>query len=263
MIRVVRPDRVPAILLRRGDPERKRLCAAFDRAADDYKSGRKDLPPFKSSIYGAKSVKRALLAAQHDKCAFCESRVSAIAYGDVEHFRPKRGYRQNPEDELAKPGYYWLAYEWSNLLFSCQICNQQCKKNLFPLRNPGRRARSHHDDLSAEKPLLIDPTRVDPELHIGFRDEVAFPRAGRQSGRVTIDVLGLNRPALRERRRDHLIPLKLLSSVRDLLRGQIAAAGPSAPKKWLARLEEIESRLEASQEGSAEYAAMARAALDS
>jgi len=260
VIRVVRPRQVPSVLLRRGIPERNKLCAAFDRAPEDYKSGRKRLA-FKSSIYGAAAVKRALRAAQHDKCAFCESKVRAIAYGDVEHFRPKAACRQNPEDELGRPGYYWLAYQWSNLLFSCQICNQQRKKNLFPLRNPSRRATSHHDDLSIEKPLLIDPTEVTPELHIGFRGEVAFPRGGRQLARVTIEVLGLNRPALLEKRRDHLALLKQLQSVGDLLRREIAAAGASAPEEWVARLREIETRLDASKEEWAEYAAMARAAL--
>ena len=55
------------------------------------------------------SVKDALREAQHGKCAFCESKISHIAHGDVEHFRPKAGYRQNPEDPLVQPGYYWLS----------------------------------------------------------------------------------------------------------------------------------------------------------
>ena len=77
-----------------------------------------------------------------------------IAYGDVEHYRPKAGYRQDAEDPLGRPGYYWLAYEWSNLLFCCQICNQRFKRNLFPLVDPARRAETHHDDLSSEQPLF-------------------------------------------------------------------------------------------------------------
>ncbi len=87
---------------------------------------------------------------QHDKCAFCESKVSAIAYGDVEHFRPKAGYQQSHDDDLQRPGYYWLAYEWSNLFFSCSICNQQGKRNVFPLANPRRRATCHRDDIGLE-----------------------------------------------------------------------------------------------------------------
>ena len=61
-----------------------------------------------------------LLKAQHDKCCFCESKVTQVAYGDVEHYRPKAGYRQEHGAPLGRPGYYLLAYEWSNLMFCCQ-----------------------------------------------------------------------------------------------------------------------------------------------
>jgi uncharacterized protein (TIGR02646 family) len=74
---------------------------------------------FKASVYGAKSVKKTLLTAQHGKCAFCESKFEHVAFGDVEHFRPKGGWIQTDGDQLTRPGYYWLAYEWSNL--SCGL----------------------------------------------------------------------------------------------------------------------------------------------
>nr|WP_239015299.1 AAA family ATPase [Archangium violaceum] len=77
------------------------------------------------------------------KCAFCESQLAHISYGDVEHFRPKAGWRQEEGGPLGRPGYYWLAYEWTNLFLACTLCNQQFKRNLFPLRTPSRRARSH------------------------------------------------------------------------------------------------------------------------
>ena len=46
---------------------------------------------FDSSVYGHKTVKKALIEAQHGKCCFCEAKVVHISYGDVEHFRPKGG----------------------------------------------------------------------------------------------------------------------------------------------------------------------------
>ncbi len=75
MIGVKRPMEPPRILTGRGAAERDRVCAEFDEAPADYQSGTKTLS-FKSAIYGAPSVKKALCACQHDKCAFCESKVS-------------------------------------------------------------------------------------------------------------------------------------------------------------------------------------------
>ena len=173
-----------------------------------------------------------------------------------EHFRPKAGYQQSPEDDLHKPGYYWLAYEWSNLLFSCQICNQQGKKNLFPLANPRRRACSHRDEVAAEKPLLIDPAQQDPERFIGFRQEVAFPRNRQRTGKVTIEVLGLNREALREKRRDYLAPLLELKKQRELLRRLIAERGDACPLDLVARLHIIDGLFVDCRQDSAEFAAM-------
>ena len=74
----------------------------------------------RETAYSAKSVKNALIKAQHEKCCFCEAKGTHVAYGDVEHFRPKGGFRQDPNDPLGRPGYYWHAYAWENLFFSCR-----------------------------------------------------------------------------------------------------------------------------------------------
>jgi hypothetical protein len=65
----------------------------FESARAEYRSGTK-LFDFDGTLYGAVSVKKALRKAQHDKCAFCESKIAHVAYGDVEHFRPKAGVMQ-------------------------------------------------------------------------------------------------------------------------------------------------------------------------
>ncbi|AUX44887.1 uncharacterized protein SOCE26_063570 [Sorangium cellulosum] len=74
---------------------------------------------------------------------------------------------------VERPGYYWLAYEWDNLLFSCGICNGTHKRNLFPLGNPEKRARSRRAKLSVEEPLLVHPAQEEPEQLVGYRDEYA------------------------------------------------------------------------------------------
>ncbi len=149
---------------------------------------------------------------------------------------------------MVKPGYYWLAYSWDNLLLSCQLCNQRYKRNLFPLREPTQRATSHHDDLAEEKPLFIHPAQEEPVAYIGFRSEIAFPIGDNVRGRETIESLGLNRQPLQERRLEKYEILKTLSHVANLI--------PPTPESA-----EAQTVLAQLVQDRAEYAAMARAVM--
>ncbi|MDY6994467.1 MAG: HNH endonuclease [Pseudomonadota bacterium] len=66
---------------------------------------------FDGRIYN-NAVKSKLKKLYHDKCAYCESSMSDDIF-TVEHYRPKKG----------SYSYYWLGYEWSNLLPVCEKCN--------------------------------------------------------------------------------------------------------------------------------------------
>ena len=245
MIRVHKRDRAPRILRERGVNQTEENERAYDESPADYRSGAKTFD-VKSGIYGAKSVKNALKKDQHSKCAFCEAKVDHVAYGDVEHFRPKKGFRQIDTDDLGRPGYYWLAYAWENLFFACQICNQRHKGNLFPLTDAGDRARSHHDAIANEKPLFLDPAADNPSAFVGFREEYAYPIDDDPRAVATIDGLGLNREALVERRRDRLTVLIIFVDLVIL----------DLPVSEVAR-----TRLRDARQDSAEYASMARALL--
>jgi len=253
VIRIKKPTQAPAILQNRGARATLQLCHEhdFDPAAHKGWS-------FDSSLYGAKSVKTLLRMAQHDKCAFCESKFSHVAYGDVEHFRPKGGYRQRLKDPLVQPGYYWLAYEWSNLLFCCQLCNQAFKRNHFPLADDTKRARTHHDDLKNEQPLLIHPAQDDPREFLEFNEEYLRAIDGNQRGKATIEVLGLNRERIAGVRRTALARLKLLIKSRELFARQVAEHPNPELVELLAM---IDAQLVESTSDSAEYAAMFRAVL--
>jgi uncharacterized protein (TIGR02646 family) len=257
VIRISKPG-PPLILQTRGRDETRKMCAAFDASPRAYLRGRRKFA-FDRDLYAHPSVKAALRAAQHEKCAFCESKFSHVGYGDVEHLRPKAGYKQHADDSLHSPGYYWLAYEWGNLFFSCQLCNQRFKKNLFPLRNARKRARSHHHDLSAEKPLLIDPSAVDPAQSLAFRtdDAFAFAIEDNSRGRTTIEVLGLNRRELMEVRRDRLRTIQVLLEVRDHLARQVRRKASPALR---AQLDLLADELATLTDDQAAYAALARAA---
>jgi uncharacterized protein (TIGR02646 family) len=240
-----KPATPPEVLRTKGVKARSALCDAYTRAPEDYDSGTKSFT-FNSGLYGHADVKKALIKAQAGKCAFCESKIIHIDYGDVEHFRPKGGWRQRKTDSLQPPGYYWLAYEWSNLFLSCGLCNQKFKANFFPLKSPTRRARRHTDDLSAEAPLLLDPAVDDPEAFISFRAEVPYAVDGNMRGTRTISLLGLKREALAEHRRDVLQTVEMLRIV----------AESSLPEASEAR-----EALLKMQDDSKEYAGMIRAYL--
>lgn len=194
MIRIRKPDEVPRILRDRGVTLTAELC---------HKAEAGEPLSFERDIYGAQEVKQALRSAQHDKCCFCESKLGATQFGDVEHYRPKGSAQQSAVEPPVK-GYYWMAYAWENLYLACEVCNRRHKRSLFPLLNPERRVTSHHraHELHVEQPIFVDPGREDPSEFIEYRRELAIPVRGNARGAATIEALQLNRDALWERRRD-------------------------------------------------------------
>jgi uncharacterized protein (TIGR02646 family) len=132
---------------------------------------------------------------QHKKCCYCERSRDVTRESDVEHFRPKADVTN-----CDGAGYWWLAYAWTNLLFSCRYCNQEYKRNQFPLIDETVRARRPRDRLARERPYLIDPSQEDPSVFIGFdwagEDGLLvrpFGRGASGRGSRTIEILGLDR----------------------------------------------------------------------
>lgn len=216
-----------------------------------------------------KSCQPELKKMHHGKCCFCETNIDAGSYGDVEHFRPKK----KVTGDASHRGYWWLAYSWENLLWSCKRCNTSHKRNHFPLEDIKKRAYSPNDKLNDEQPTLIDPSCEDPAQHIRFRAELAVGETPR--GRETIRILGLNRDepdpelgeALLERRRRlyesvrttyrTLEALARLAILRDEpLNDVLVHVGLDAA--WLENWQQLERSLRAP---SAEYHAMLRQAF--
>ena len=237
MIRVRKPREAPAVLVTKGLPLRDAMIAEARRGADTFE--------FDRSLYGHATVKRSLLDAQYDKCAFCEAKITHVAHGDVEHFRPKAGVLVG--GRLVRPGYFWLAYEWGNLYASCAICNQRHKGSAFPIS--GRRAGWEDLDTTWEMPVFIDPGEDFPEEDIEFIDSAARGRTER--GRVTVEALGLNREPLDARRRERV---KLYRLLLDSLQAFVERGDPSTR----ANEQEIVTALCEAMRDDAEYAAMSR-----
>jgi hypothetical protein len=128
--------------------------------------------------YGSQKTKLALFRAQQEKCAWCE-RHTDFSSAPVEHYRPKDGAWRNlpgKKKRVDEGHYWWLAWTWSNLLFSCARCNDGGHKaNYFPLRpRTAREAapiaplplppQSPIVDVSAEQALLLDPAGSEDPL---------------------------------------------------------------------------------------------------
>jgi hypothetical protein len=154
------------------------------------------------------------------KCAYCETRIASNQPGDVEHFRPKGrvvGDDFKPvlalhpqRGKMNHPGYFWLAYEWSNLLPSCIDCNRYRNHGIDQPQGAGKADRFPVQgqyacvpaQLHEEVPLLIDPSKVNPALHIEFHPDGTVSGKTEQ-GRRTIELFGLNlREGLKEARRE-------------------------------------------------------------
>lgn len=203
MIRIHKSTNVPKILVDHGIPANDENCQLYLANSADYDNGTTKFS-IHATLYGHESVKQQLKDEQHRKCCFCEADFEANGYGDVEHFRPKAGFTTTLSGKLNRPGYYWLAYEWNNLFFSCQICNQRFKKNYFPIEDEAKRAINHTLDYQEESPLLLHPSIDNPEAHITFNRHVPIPVAQSRRGKVSITGFGIDRPELNRIREAYL-----------------------------------------------------------
>ncbi|MAT70079.1 MAG: hypothetical protein CMJ58_11215 [Planctomycetaceae bacterium] len=163
---------------------------------------------YKGSSWGIKDKYYfALSAPFYGKCAYCEQKVHGNQCGDIEHYRPKAEVTDidnNPVLVAAgagtepHPGYFWLAYDHSNLLPICNQCNTRQKDKgtgamigkgtRFPVRGSYATAP---EELDEEQPLLLNPLKQDPDSHFRI-DETGVLVAQTPEGEATRDVLGLN-----------------------------------------------------------------------
>ncbi len=217
------------MLIDNGDPERNRLCA-------EWTAGARTGFGFKSSIYRHQEVLAALVESHHGKCCFCEQYVQED--GDVEHFRPKAHY-------------YWLAYEWSNLVLSCSPCNSRHKRNLFPLENEASRATCHTDDLTREEPLFINPCEEDPEQVIEWEAEYPKARDGNRKAHETLQALRLDLRGLPITRR---VRLGEIDRLFDAL--QVAVI-----RSYAELVPKLKDMIEKKRQDQSDFAAMVRARL--
>ncbi|WP_158978023.1 hypothetical protein [Cellulophaga sp. L1A9] len=214
MIKVNKTDVIPGRLVKEGLEEKVKdmldfVCDSKPYTNTEIGSVKK---AFKNVIYGHVTVKDQLKLEQYNKCCYCESKFTTNSPGDVEHFRPKGRYKIPGVSGYKKPGYYWLAYDWNNLFFSCEVCNREYKKENFPLFEDCDRAIPHLKNhlIRSEKPILICPNE-NPSNHLEFQEDTIIAKDIR--GKMSIKYYGLKRKGLLD---DRLSSFNSLKSIGPL-----------------------------------------------
>lgn len=174
-----------------------------------------------------------------NKCVYCETANPVRWPVEVEHFRPKGevGFRtaqgsiarartrDSANAEIDHPGYFWLAYNWRNLLPCCKRCNSGKGKNTqFPITKgylflrqlsaadgdafaratastlwPGWYYCAPEDLDLVEEPQLVNPCLEDPATHITFGLK-GIEAGVTEKGRCTIQTFDLADEGLRQQR---------------------------------------------------------------
>lgn len=164
-------------------------------------------------IYGHIQVRIALEKLFENKCAYCENFLEESGW-NVEHFRPK-GRLAEIENH---PGYYWLTYDWNNLLPSCIPCNQYRKDyptwedrtfgttggkvDHFPIDDENFRAFKPEDPIDKESPLLLNPCVDNPEKYFTYDVFGNILVLGdEKKAQKSIEIFNLNRKRLKKRRK--------------------------------------------------------------
>ncbi|NII25181.1 TIGR02646 family protein [Pseudoflavitalea sp. X16] len=207
---------------------------------------------FDFCAYNSDEVKIALKKLFNGKCAYCESPILTVTVGDIEHFRPKAAIVTDKK-KMLKPGYYWLAADWDNLLLSCNNCNRKItqeefeggaftmgKANQFPIDDERARCKSHTGDLAKEEKvrLLINPCTEDPEEYLEYLDNGAI-KAKNQPDRFkikkaeqSISVYALLRDPLVKERAKLVKDIQYHISVLLSTREEIVKAKKAGIKPW-------------------------------
>ena len=174
-------------------------------------------------LYKRKTIKNGYFFSKsapfYGKCTYCECPITDFQHGDVEHFRPKAKVTDDEDRPVLlkddqgnvvddangmpqkHPGYYWLAYDWRNLIPACIKCNQPSKDGTirfgkhsrFPVIGPHAQQPGDERD---EKPLLINPASGqaddEPEQHLFVELGTGFMGAKSDRGTMCIKIFGLN-----------------------------------------------------------------------
>lgn len=221
----------------------KTLVEGFQEQLPSLKK-KKERHSFSGRVYHDATI-QPLRKLYHDKCAYCERKLYEGQF-TVEHYRPKK--KENHP-------YYWLGYEWSNLILACKSCNNQ-KDDAFPIFKERKKERNaagksvlrsarascswepaemhaDHPHLLAERPLLIHPEVDEPERLLRVNRAGRLVASTEAEGdlflyrkvETTVDkVLSLNRDELMAKRVAVIQQLRKILEEQTLLLLKVASS---------------------------------------
>lgn len=192
MIKLTRRDMAPEL--------RARVEEHRQRLKDLLRNG--DTPPQTLlDSYRDPQLKAHLVAETHGKCIYCESKITHVYFGDVEHIKPKSRF---PSERLDP----------ENLALACALCNN-AKSEFW-------------DDVTP----LLNPYIDEPDQELFAFGFWVTHRSGHPRAKLSIEQFGLNRQALLERRKERIELLKPLAdqyivcpagALKNLLRDELSA----------------------------------------
>ena len=251
------------------DPEWVEAVAAGRRRRDKHLADAAAKRAFKIDAATYKRFASSLRRMFRGKCAYCDQKYVTMHPDEVEHYRPKGRVVTSEWDaplpaNVAPPpqhsGYFWLAYEWTNLFPSCVDCNRgryhedgarrvaAGKASYFPIR-AARALQLGQEAL--EGALLVNPCDMDPADHLTFADNGYMdPRT--YAGEVTIKLLGLNV-------REGILEMRA-NAFRDA-RNQMQNYVRALVEERIEEANEMRTRLNACWEGHEPHTAMQRRAI--
>lgn len=117
--------------------------------------------------YRKDDIKETLSKESFNKCMYCDTKIGIANYGHIEHIKPKK---RNPE----------LTYEWENLGWCCEVCNNG--KRETELLNPY--IVDLEEKLSVTLSLMLAPTYPEDyeaqlfisKLNLNFRVDLVSKR---------------------------------------------------------------------------------------
>ena len=240
-------------------------CCAKSHAINSKAISKRDLNRI---VHRNLEVRIALSKLFHDKCAYCECKLERQDM-NVEHYRPKG----RVGEVECHPGYYWLAYDWGNLLPSCTLCNQKRseieslngdqsftaggKGDSFPISDEAYRAFSAFDDLALEDPILVNPTIDKPSQHITF-DPSGEAIHITDRGEISISTYHLNTRRIRGARKSLIKELLCLLKMRKDAQLMIPLVGSMA----VGLVDGFDALIQLKASDSSAYAGLARAVLE-
>jgi hypothetical protein len=125
------------------------------------------------------ALRDALWAVGHAKCWYSEASLQQCE-GQVEHYRPKKRLHG-----ARHVGYWWRAFDWSNLRLAHPTVNRRKtdyltgkrvgKGSYFPIRDEAARAVDSAGEVN-EDPVLLNPVIASDTRLIAFSEESGAPR---------------------------------------------------------------------------------------